>query len=71
MVRALISSVSFCREREASFSTIAALDLTEVDLEEQQFFCLQCFGQKFLISDSGLFVEKHHGIMDMGVHFMK
>ena len=38
VVRALISSVSFCREGEASFSTIAALDLTEVDLEEQQSF---------------------------------
>ena len=36
--RALISCVSFCREGEASLSTTAALDLTDVDLEEQQSF---------------------------------
>ena len=38
MVRALNYCVSFCREGEASFSTTAALDLTDVDLEEQQSF---------------------------------
>ena len=38
VVRALISCVSFCREGEAFLSTTAALDLTDVDLEEQQSF---------------------------------
>ena len=38
MVRALISCVSFCREGETLLSTTAALDLTDVDLEEQQSF---------------------------------
>ena len=44
VMRALISCVSFCRAGEALLSTTAALDLMDVNLVEQVFFCLQCFG---------------------------